>query len=95
MVYFKGVVMLQLTENARIVLERRYLDRKDGKLNETPEEMVRRVAKNVAAVEAQYDGDSARWEEEFVDIIDTLEFLPNSPTLMNLPCKIWFRSTPT
>jgi len=66
------------------VLRHRYL-RKDhsGAVVETPEEMFRRVARAVAAVEANYKGDVAEWEENFFSLMSTLRFLPNSPTLMN------------
>ncbi len=77
---------LELTPGALTVLERRYL-KKDryGKVAETPEEMFRRVAANVALAEKLYarDADSARYEEEFYRLMASLRFLPNSPTLMN------------
>lgn len=70
--------------SAWAVLRQRYL-RKDinGTVIETPEEMFRRVAYTVAAVEANYHGDAASWEETFFRLMATLRFLPNSPTLMN------------
>jgi ribonucleoside-diphosphate reductase alpha chain len=66
------------------VLRHRYL-RKDtrGVVVETPQEMFRRVAHAVAAVEADYKEDAVYWEEVFFDLMVTLRFLPNSPTLMN------------
>jgi ribonucleoside-diphosphate reductase alpha chain len=66
------------------VLRHRYL-RKDqhGAIVETPEEMFQRVARAVAAVEANYRGNVAQWEETFFHLLSTLQFLPNSPTLMN------------
>jgi ribonucleoside-diphosphate reductase alpha chain len=59
--------------------------RKDlsGAIVETPEEMFRRAACAVAAVEANYKGNVAEWEENFFSLMSTLRFLPNSPTLMN------------
>ena len=75
---------LKLTVNAVKVLERRYLLRdEDGKLAETPLQMLRRVAKAVAAVETAFGGDAAKAEEEYFALMAGLEFLPNSPTLMN------------
>lgn len=72
--------VLRLTENARRVLERRYLTRdQHGKIVEAPEEMFRRVARAVA----QVDEDPKRSEEAFYRMMTELEFLPNSPTLMN------------
>jgi ribonucleoside-diphosphate reductase alpha chain len=66
------------------VLRQRYL-RKDeqGRVIETPEQMFRRVARAVAAVEANYNGKASQWEETFFQLMSTLRFLPNSPTLMN------------
>jgi ribonucleoside-diphosphate reductase alpha chain len=78
-----GVV---LSENALRVLERRYL-KKDaqGKVIETPEDMLRRVAQAIASAELTYDAkaDAKAREEEFYQLMANLEFLPNSPTLMN------------
>ena len=76
----------QLTENARHVLERRYLKKdKQGQVIETPEEMFRRVAQTIASAELIYDpkADIKTREEEFYRLMTNLEFLPNSPTLMN------------
>ena len=76
----------QVSPNALTVLERRYLKKNDqGRVIETPEELFRRVAANVALADLQYDGsaDIRRSEEEFFSALSNLEFLPNSPTLMN------------
>lgn len=71
---------VELTPNALRVLERRYLTRDEsGSLVETPEEMFRRVARAIA----QVDEDAAAAEEIFFRMMARLEFLPNSPTLMN------------
>jgi len=77
---------IKLTENALRVLERRYLKKdKQGKVVETPEEMFRRVAHVIASAELIYDpkADAGCQEEEFYRLMAGLEFLPNSPTLMN------------
>ncbi|HHT36701.1 MAG TPA: hypothetical protein GX019_05935 [Firmicutes bacterium] len=75
---------MKLSENARTVLERRYLKKQDGQVVETPEDMLRRVAANIAAVEAQWDESKVKEvEEKFFTIMDRREFMPNSPTLMN------------
>ncbi len=77
---------INLTENALCVLERRYLKKdKQGKVIETPEEMFRRVAQAIASAELVYqpDADVKAREEEFYQLMADLEFLPNSPTLMN------------
>ena len=78
-----------LSQNARLVLERRYLAKDDAdKPIESPEEMFGRVAHSVAQAELSYKPlrdplDVALWEERFYDLMASLEFLPNSPTLMN------------
>lgn len=69
---------MQLSDNALTVLERRYLAKVDNQVVETPEDMLRRVAKNIAQLETD-----PMWEEKFFEVMDNLEFLPNSPTLMN------------
>jgi ribonucleoside-diphosphate reductase alpha chain len=72
---------LQLTENARIVLERRYLLRDaSGKICETPEELFQRVAEAISAP----DGKQRRkWAEKYLEMMLSARFIPNSPTLMN------------
>ncbi len=75
-----------LTPNALTVLESRYLKKDEqGDVVETPEEMFLRVASNIAQADLPYDGqaDIKKTEEEFFRILSELEFLPNSPTLMN------------
>jgi ribonucleoside-diphosphate reductase alpha chain len=76
-----------LSENAIRVLESRYL-KKDlaGTVTETPDEMFQRVAANVAQAERRYGASDSlvrEWEEMFFEAMRSLEFLPNSPTLMN------------
>jgi len=74
------------SENAMRVLEKRYLKKDErGQIIETPLEMFRRVAQNIASAELHYDhkADVSAWEEEFYRVMANLEFLPNSPTLMN------------
>ncbi len=77
---------LPLSSNAITVLERRYLKRDaEGNALETPDEMFRRVARTIASAETvlKTGQDAADLEEEFYRMMTTLEFLPNSPTLMN------------
>jgi ribonucleoside-diphosphate reductase alpha chain len=79
-------IKIGLSDNALVVLESRYLKKdKNGKVIETPEEMFRRVAKSIASAEKKYNenADIDFWENEFYRIMANLEFLPNSPTLMN------------
>lgn len=78
---------VKLNINAIKVLEKRYLKKDDnGKSIETPGEMFRRVANNIAQAERNYganDEEITRTSEEFFEMIKKLEFMPNSPTLMN------------
>jgi len=76
----------QLNQNALTVLEKRYLQKDlKGIVSETPDELFRRVAKNIAQADRIYNLqiDLARIEEEFYSLMTSLDFLPNSPTLMN------------
>lgn len=83
----KSALTLNLTQNAVKVLEKRYLKKdENGRIVETPEELFRRVAKFIASVERLYGKDNLavmEVENEFLDLITSLRFLPNSPTLMN------------
>ncbi|MFH1775708.1 MAG: vitamin B12-dependent ribonucleotide reductase [Chloroflexota bacterium] len=77
---------LNLSENSLRVLERRYLKKdKEGKVIETPEQLFSRVAQAIAAAEFIFDpqADAKLREAEFHQVMTDLEFLPNSPTLMN------------
>jgi ribonucleoside-diphosphate reductase alpha chain len=80
------VVSMDLTENALLVLRKRILARDAaGEVSETPEEMFRRVARSIASADLEYgpEADAAASEEAFFEVMTRLEFLPNSPTLMN------------
>ncbi len=79
-----------LSDNARTVLERRYLAKDArGRLAETPEELFRRVARNIAEAEAPFGTPGtagariAEAETRFYELMTSLRFLPNSPTLGN------------
>jgi len=77
---------LKLGVNAVSVLKRRYLLKDDqGNVTETPSQLFRRVARTVAAPDKLYDAnaDLLAVEEEFYQMMSRLEFLPNSPALMN------------
>lgn len=75
---------IPLTPNGQAVLERRYLLRDaEGKPVESAADMFRRVARNLAAAEATWGGAGGEWEERFFEMMARLDFLPNSPTLMN------------
>jgi ribonucleoside-diphosphate reductase alpha chain len=85
---------VELTANAKRVLEKRYLTRdNDGKIIETPDQLFRRVAKAVAEDERSWilstsdeikKNDIVReWEDIFYEVMSETKFLPNSPTLFN------------
>jgi ribonucleoside-diphosphate reductase alpha chain len=78
---------IDLSENAIKVLERRYLKRdEEGTLLEKPRDMFIRVAGNIAFAEKKYgktEEEVKEIEKQFFDIMTDLDFLPNSPTLMN------------
>ena len=79
-------IIPELTKNAMTVLERRYLKRdKEGNVLETPVQMFRRVADTIASADKKFNekADAAPVAEEFYRMMTQLEFLPNSPTLMN------------
>ncbi len=71
---------MSFSENALTVLKARYLKKDEkGEIIETPDEMLQRVAKHIALPEKDYD----YWLEKFYDIMASLKFLPNTPTLIN------------
>ncbi len=78
---------LRLTDNARVVLADRYLKKNDqGQPTETPEQLFDPVARHVAAVEKQFGADEKSiqsYQNQFYNLMASLRFLPNSPTLMN------------
>jgi len=76
-----------LSPNSLKVLQKRYL-RKDssGAATEQPSDMFIRVAENIAEAERVWGADDVRVAEvasDFYELMTSLEFLPNSPTLMN------------
>lgn len=77
---------MNITENARTVLEKRYLIRDaQGKALETVPQLFQRVASAIAQADRNYDpqADVEKTAQEFYDTMTNLRFLPNSPTLMN------------
>ncbi|MCX6670606.1 MAG: ATP cone domain-containing protein, partial [Euryarchaeota archaeon] len=87
--YFKIHDDLKLDVNALKVLEERYLLKDEtGKIIETPTQLFKRVATTIAAQEILYGKDPKKAEEEFFTAMRNLEFLPNSPTLMNAGTKL-------
>ena len=80
-----GTDKINLTENAKVVLKKRYLAKDvEGKAIETPGSLVKRVSQAIAEAEAKYpQGKPRDWAEKFYNLMADLKFLPNSPTLMN------------
>jgi ribonucleoside-diphosphate reductase alpha chain len=78
---------LKLSLNAVEVLKRRYLLKDErGTVIETPSQMFERVAKAVARAELLYGKNRVEvkaTERRYYKLMSTLDFLPNSPTLMN------------
>ncbi|HKI52069.1 MAG TPA: ribonucleotide reductase N-terminal alpha domain-containing protein, partial [Geothermobacteraceae bacterium] len=77
---------LALSANSLTVLERRYLKRdEEGKVLETAVDMFRRVARTIASAETRLKTgvDAKKLENDFYRMMTQLEFLSNSPTLMN------------
>lgn len=76
-----------LSPNSLTVLRKRYLLKdEEGSAVEEPSDMFRRVAENIASAELRYGADETRVADaahDFYDLMTSLEFLPNSPTLMN------------
>ena len=75
-----------LTENSRVVLERRYLKKdKEGKVIETAKDLFLRVAETIAKADIKYNknADIESLTKEFYQMMANFEFMPNSPTLMN------------
>ncbi|MDO8986991.1 MAG: ribonucleotide reductase N-terminal alpha domain-containing protein, partial [Coriobacteriia bacterium] len=76
-----------LSPNSLKVLQKRYLLKDEaGNPVEQPSDMFRRVAENIASAELAFGGDAdsvAEMADDLYDLMSSLEFLPNSPTLMN------------
>ncbi len=82
----RRAIIPRLSKNAITVLERRYLLKDQaGRVVETPADMFRRVADVIAHADTKFSGnaDTSALADEFYTIMANLEFLPNSPTLMN------------
>ncbi|MFC1635139.1 adenosylcobalamin-dependent ribonucleoside-diphosphate reductase [Planctomycetota bacterium] len=77
----------ELSDNALKVLQSRYLIKNEhGTCIETPAELFTRVASLIARAEAQFGANTSQirqWHKKYYDVMASLKFLPNSPTLMN------------
>ena len=77
---------IELSDNALRVLKKRYLAKnEEGEAIETPQNMFNRVAEYIASAEHIYnpEADTSTLAKAFYELMVNLEFLPNSPTLMN------------
>lgn len=73
--------MAALTKNAKEILNDRYLLRdRNGIVIETPKQLFKRVSKFLASAEIN---NKSEWKKRFFNLMNNLDFLPNSPTLMN------------
>ena len=83
---------LNLSKNALMILGQRYLSKNDkGEVIEKPEDLFRRVAKNIALADEKYGSGKkgiAKAEKKFYGMMSSLDFLPNSPTLFNAGRKL-------
>ncbi len=77
----------ELTEQAEVVLNHRYyLKDTEGEVTENSSDLFSRVAKAVSSIEKDYKilpVESELLEKDFYSMMSKLEFIPNSPTLMN------------
>jgi ribonucleoside-diphosphate reductase alpha chain len=84
---YSRVIDETLSPNSLKVLQKRYLRKDDdGQPTERPSDMFIRVAENIASADAGYGADAAgvaKTAADFYDLMTALDFLPNSPTLMN------------
>ncbi len=84
--YLGMKIKTELSLNALKVLEKRYLKKDaNGNVIEKPHDMFERVAENIASADKLYDknANTKQIEKDFFEVMVNLEFLPNSPTLMN------------
>lgn len=82
------VVYPELSKNALSILDRRYLARDTGgNIIEDAEELFERVARNISEAETLYYFHTEEYrayvERQFYDLLRSLDFLPNTPTLIN------------
>jgi len=90
--FFKIQDDMKFSANALKVLEERYLLKDEqGKIIETPTEMFARIAKAIASVDLKYkktDEQVRQLEKDFFNSMSSLDFLPNTPTIMNAGTNI-------
>ena len=82
---------MRLSENGKIVLSRYLLKDKEGKTAEKPENLLRRVASDIAKEDSKFGAGKkqiAETEKEFFEMMNSLDFLPNLPVLANAGRKL-------
>jgi len=82
---------MKLTKNAKIVIDRFLARDIEGKIIENPEQLLTRVAKNIAKEDRRYratEEEIQKTEQEFFEVMNNLEFLPNLPVLANAGRKL-------
>ncbi|MCE4621665.1 MAG: adenosylcobalamin-dependent ribonucleoside-diphosphate reductase, partial [Desulfurococcales archaeon] len=79
----RGVERRLSWQGLKLLYQRYLIRRLDGRVSETPDNAFQRVASYVALAEYLYGGDYERTRAVFYELMATLRFLPNSPTLMN------------
>lgn len=84
------VLNKKITVNALKVLKERYLLKDEvGKIIETPDQLFWRVANNIAEGERRFNPAVVQsYAQKFYDIMANLDFLPNTPTLMNAGTRL-------
>ena len=82
---------MQLSENGKLVISRYLLKNKEGLIIEKPEQLLKRVASNIAQQDSKYGSNKKQiiqLEKEFFELMNNCEFLPNLPILANAGRKI-------
>jgi ribonucleoside-diphosphate reductase alpha chain len=77
---------MQLSENGKLILSRYLLKDKDGRIIERPENLLKRVASNIAKEDSRYGSTKKQIQEterEFFEIMNNLDFMPNLPIIAN------------
>jgi ribonucleoside-diphosphate reductase alpha chain len=82
---------MRLSENGKLVLSRYLLKDKEGQIIEKPEQLLKRVASNIAKEDSRYGsnkGQVSQTERDFFEIMNNQEFLPSLPVLANAGRKL-------
>ncbi len=83
---------LKLSKTALKVLESRYLIKKENEVVETPIQMFERVSKNIAEADTLYNESKEKAYDIFLNLLTSMNFLPNSPTIMNACIRLQYLS---